>query len=177
MTRFILRFKFQNIGQYIALFVITCLLTACTEKVRTSSGEFPSIKITNSSGDDFSYTLDSVLHYFSPYPFNVGSFIQDDQQQEVMLISKRIEKGIDVDFIPVARLSLSEQSGVMKNVLIAIPNDDQLKIIDSRDFYDFTVAQFSFKQIVEYWYSNRYGLQGTSIKGWSPADIDDLNVQ
>ena len=162
--------------QDIAFLTIFLCLISCKEGSKTTGDNFPSIIITNSSGDDFSYQFQDSLRYFSPYPFNQGVFEHEETQKEVMLISKRLDKGKRTGIRPIAKLTLNEVNDTLRDIFIALPLDEELKIVECKDFYDFTVEQFSFKQIVEYWYSNRYGLQGTTINGWSPATVEDLNT-
>lgn len=161
--------------QYIFLFLIGWCLASCDQRSNLSTDQYYALKITNSSGDDFSYQRGDSTAYFAPYPFNVGSAKVKASNQEVMLISKRIDKGDKVDILPIAKLTLAFADRTDQDIIIAVPEEENLRIIESRDFYDFTVGQFSLKQIVEYWYSNRHGLQGTSVKGWSPASMEDLN--
>jgi len=159
-------------AQYIALFIILWTITSCKRDSVETAEEYLSITITNSSGDDFYYSSNDEVRYFAPYPFNVGYL--GLEEQEVMLISKRLDKGDEVAIIPIAKMSIMESDLSARDVLIAIPHAEKYRIIESSDFTDFTVGQFSLKQIVEYWYSNRYGLQGTTIQGWSavtPLDI------
>jgi len=161
--------------QYIFLFCIICGFISCNERPNVTKDGYSRLKITNSSGDDFSYGSEDSLSYFAPYPFNIGIHLKESGQElEMMLISKRVDKGKEVEVLPIAELSYKSSTGVSQKVMIAVPIDKDLKIMDSEAFYEFTVEQFSLKQIVEYWYSNRYGLQGTSIEGWSPASIEDL---
>lgn len=160
--------------QYIFLFLITWCLLSCDQRTSPVSDQYYSLKITNSSGDDFSYTKQDSTVFFAPYPFNVGKYKLGVSSREVMLISKRVDRGEKVDILPIAKLTLTLADRTNQDIVIAVPEEENLRIIESRDFYDFTVGQFSLKQIVEYWYSNRHGLQGTSVKGWSPASMEDL---
>lgn len=160
--------------QYIFLFLTVCCLLSCDKRSSSESDQYYSLKITNSSGDDFSYNNGDSTVFFAPYPFNVGVHGTEGAAQEVMLISKRVDSGDKVDILPIAKLTLTLADRTSQDIVIAVPEEENLRIIASRDFYDFTVGQFSLKQIVEYWYSNRHGLQGTSIKGWAPASMEDL---
>ncbi len=162
-------------GQYILLFFIGWCLLSCDQRSSSATDQYYALKITNSSGDDYSFSLRDSLVYFAPYPFNVGVSGEGPSSQEVMVISKRIDQGDKVDIFPIAKLTLILADKSSQDIVIAVPEEENLRIIGSRDFYDFTVGQFSLKQIVEYWYSNRHGLQGTSVKGWSPASMEDLN--
>lgn len=162
-------------GQYIFLFLIGWSLISCDQRSSSATDQYYALKITNSSGDDYSYSKGDSTVYFAPYPFNIGFNDGELTSQEVMLISKRVDRGDKVDILPIAKLTLTLADKSSQDIIIAVPEEENLRIIESRDFYDFTVGQFSLKQIVEYWYSNRHGLQGTSVKGWSPASMEDLN--
>ena len=166
----------MNGWQYILLFTFVWSFMSCKPPSPVNSSDGPSIIITNSSGDDFLFQNEDQERYFAPFPFNVGDLITQSDTMEVMLISKRLDRGKQVGIFPLAQLAMQDAFNDEYEVLIATPIDESLRIIDSQDFYDFTVEQFSLKQIVEYWYSNRYGLQGTSVKGWTPASPEDLEL-
>ncbi len=178
IQRMFFRREFTRMTISPELFYITALFTAvlsllsCNEPKNPKNAQDLNLKVTYSSGDDFFYQDGDSVRYFAPYPFNVGIFQGESQEVEVMLIAKRINAGSSVEFIPVAKMSMIEPPSVQKDIFVAIPKNRDLRISDGESFYDFTVNQFSYKQLVEFWYSNRYGLQGTSLEGWSPTSVE-----
>jgi len=160
--------------QYILLLSLILFYASCDNTSRTKEEDHLIVKVTNSSGDDFSFTQRDSIIYFAPYPFNVGTLHTSTDSPEIMVISKHLDKGKRVAIIPLAKMQVESREGVKKSIFLATPHDEELAIMASTSFDDFIVSQFSLKQIVEFWYSNRYGLQGTRVLGWSPASPDDL---
>ena len=157
---------------FLAMLVLISALISCVQKQNAEVGDFLPVNVTNSSGDDFSYMKDEVEHFYAPYPFNIGIYESEQNTVEVMILSKKLKRGQTVQVIPVARLSLHERSESYQDVIVATPVDENLKLFKGESFQDFTVNQFSIKQLIELWYSNRYNLQGTTMEGWSPVSLD-----
>ncbi len=160
--------------QDILFYLLLLLFVSCDNRENRKEDNNPQVKITYGSGDDFSYKKEDRTYYFAPYPFSVGHLTKDEDSMEIMVISKRLEKGDRIDIIPLAKLSLEDLSGVKQTVILATPVEADLSIMPAESFDDFIISQFSLKQIVEFWYSNRYGLQGMRVLGWSPASLEDL---
>lgn len=167
--------RLQSISALFLLSTIILLLGSCKEGELKNDAENLFAIVTNSSGDDFSYNSEAGLTYFAPYPFNVGYIGADTAKIEVMIISKKLKKGDKIEILPLAKLSISDFDKVQKDIFVAVPRNPNKKIFQGETFSDFTVEHFSYKQIVEFWYSNRYGLQGTSIDGWTPTSIEQFN--
>ncbi len=160
--------------QDILFYLLLLLFISCDNKGINEDGDNLQVKIKYGSGDDFSYEEKDSTIYFAPYPFSVGHLSSSEDSKEVMVIAKRLDKGDRIDIIPLAKLSLEHLSGEKQTIILATPEDANLAIMSANSFDDFIVSQFSLKQIVEFWYSNRYGLQGTRVLGWSPASVEDL---
>jgi hypothetical protein len=154
----------------LAFFIV---LIACKDtNISQDDGQLM-CKVIYSSGDDFSYIINDSESYYAPYPFNIVT-AQDQSSDEIMLISKKLNKGTKISVIPLAKMILEEGKDGMKEVIIAVPSNKESRIIDTQDYFEFTVDHFAIKQLIEYWYLNRYGLRGTTLKGWSPTSIDDI---
>ena len=160
--------------QQVILFLIMIGLFSCQEAKIESSTEGLSVKIENSSGDDFSYGDPDSPQYFAPYPFNHGNLMIDNKSYEVMILSKKVNKGKTIHVKPLGKMTVSNANRKDTDVIVAIPSDAELEIAEIKDFFDFGITQFGLKQMVEYWYSNRYGLDGSVIKGWEPVAIEDF---
>lgn len=133
------------------------------------------IKVLKSSGDDYSYVFGGEEKYFAPYPFNFSQFELSDKKYDICVISKKVEKGDHLEVLPVAKMTVLNGDNSQTEVLITYPVNEQLRIFDITNFYDFTVEKFSYKQIVEYWYLNRNGLQGNQIVNWKPFTLADIH--
>lgn len=162
--------------QDIPFYLLLLLFVSCANHGSSELGDNLQVKITYGSGDDFSYQEEDSTLFFAPYPFSVGHLYNNEDSKEIMVISKRLDRGDRIKIIPLAKLSLEDKAGSKQTVILATPIDSELSIMPSTSFDEFIVSQFSLKQIVEFWYSNRYGLQGTRVLGWSPASPKDLAV-
>jgi len=161
--------------QYILFFSLLVCFASCDNGTSTKEQGDLKVKVTNGSGDDFSFDRDDSTHFFAPYPFSVGQLVGVEESPEIMIISKRLDKGSKVSIVPLAKIQLASSSDdAEETIFLATPVEEDLSIMSSSSFDDFIVSQFSLKQIVEFWYSNRYGLQGTRVTGWSPASAEDL---
>lgn len=158
------------------IFFLICvlLMISCKNGTKIDEEGYMSVKIENGSGDDFSYISGDTTIFFAPYPFSTGHLKDNQQSNEVMIISRSLDAGDIVAIKPLARLELESVKSGKETVILAIPVDDGLSIISAQGFDDFVVSHFGLKQIVEFWYSNRYGLQGTRVVGWSPASSEDI---
>jgi len=162
--------------QDILFYLLLLLFISCDNNRTSEDDDNLQIKIIYGSGDDFSYQENDSTLYFAPYPFSVGHLVNNKDSKEIMILSKRLDKGDRIDIIPLAKLSLEHRSGEKQTIILATPVEENLAIMSAVSFDGFIVSQFSLKQIVEFWYSNRYGLQGTRVLGWSPASHEDLAV-
>lgn len=156
------------------LFIISISLFSCQETKIESSGEGIQVKVVNSSGDDFSYGNEESPQYYAPYPFNHSRITMDEKEYEVMILSKKVNKGKRLTVMPLGKMTVTNRNTADTEVIVAIPTDQELELADIKDFFDFSISQFSLKQMVEYWYSNRYGLDGSVIQGWEPVAIEDF---
>ncbi|MFT4568949.1 MAG: hypothetical protein ACI9FN_003919 [Saprospiraceae bacterium] len=148
-------------------------MNSCSPK-ETSAPEYGElIEIIHSSGDDYSYKEAGEFNFYAPYPFNQGSLKgKDGIRYDVVVLSKQLEKGSNVGIEIFAKMTIVDIDGDETDILMAKPTNKEYELLPIRDFYGFSVEQFYFKQMVQYWYSNRYGLNGTTVKGWEPASIE-----
>jgi hypothetical protein len=145
---------------------------ACKNKEYNVKEDGIHIKVERSSGDDFSYQKEGSEEFYAPYPFNFSQITLNNELYDVLTVSKRIESGKSVLIEPVAVLTVKEANNLRTKVLLVMPTNENMRIFTSTDYMTFMVEHFSIKQIVENWYSNRYGLQGAQIDGWQPATRD-----
>lgn len=157
------------------LFVLLALtILSCTESKVEFSETGMMIIIENSSGDDFSYTIKESEYFFAPYPFNHSSITIKEQEYEVIVLSKKLERGSEIGVLPIAKMTVNNADNTITEVIVAQASNPEMQIMPIEDFYDLSVKQFYFKQMVQYWYSNRHGLDGSLIKKWEPIGLADL---
>ncbi len=153
-------------------FFIGMSLFACKDAQEVQTQEQGMlVKILHSSGDDFSYTEGGETIYFSGYPFNYGQVVHQNETYDVLVLSRRITSGNYESVLPIARMQANEPKQGKSKVVIAIPVDESKRICNATDFIGFMIEQYSFKHIVEYWYSNRFGLQGSQVESWQATDL------
>ena len=166
----------QNILSSIILLSLL-LISSCQNAKLDITTDDMAIKIENSSGDDFSYNSDEGEKFFAPYPFNQGVMKIEDKKYEVVLVSKRIKRGKQVAIAPLAQFTVKHTSGNNEEIIIATPLDTSQQLFKTKDFYEFTVEHFAFKQIIDHWYANKYGLEGTLVENWRPTSLAVLSSQ
>ena len=148
-------------------------MTSCTEKVSNVEERGELIEIIHSSGDDYWHKEAGELNFYAPYPFNQGSLKgKDGIPYDVVIVSKQVKKGKRLGIEIFAKMTIVDFNGEETEILVAKPTNQEYELSPIKDFYGFSVEQFYFKQMVQYWYSNRYGLNGTIVKGWEPTSID-----
>ena len=166
------RFPYANLIYFIAMI---SLISSCQQVQSSDDSDMLMVNVTNSSGDDFLYQKGDSTFFFAPFPFNVGILEKDSVEYEMMVLSRKAKVGTDLHVLPLAKLTLTDPDQEQKDIFVAVPVNKADQIFDGETFYDFSVGQFSFKQIIEYWYANRYGLQGTVIEGWAPISEEYFN--
>ena len=118
---------------------------------------------------------------FLPYPGNYG-FIPstevsknnggDGDALDVLLISKSIQTGTVLSVIPIGALIL-EDSGEIDTKIIAVPLEENMRIINVASFDEFTNDYKAVKEIIELWFLNYKGEGKVKFIKW----IDDNNAQ
>ncbi len=162
--------------KWVFLMSVCLSLMVCTpakDDIVNSQGIL--IKISNSAGDDFSYEVNGQWRFYAGYPFNHSELSNSMHSCDLMVVSKKLERGKYVRVRPIARMNLKNADNSRNTVIIAIPDKQDLQINDVNDYTSFMVNQFAIKQIIENWYSNRYGLQGSLVEGWQPIDMNALS--
>jgi len=151
--------------------LVTLTLNSCQEAKLDLSDDALTIKVDNSSGDDFSYQDSAGQHFFAPYPFPQGKINIEDEAYEVIILSKKLKKGATVGIKPLAQFTVRQPSGVSNEVIVVVPTDTSYQLFDMPDFFGFMVENFALKQILDHWYANKNGLEGTLVENWRPANI------
>jgi len=166
----------MRIVQLISTFFLVLTIVgfqACSEDISTAAEVGELIEVLHSSGDNYSYMKDGERHFYAPYPFNQGSIAgKDGTKHEVVVLSKQAAKGSIIGVEIFAKMTIMDVEGNETSIFISSPTNPTHELTPIENFYDFSVEQFYFKQMVQYWYSNRYGLNGTIVKGWEPVSTD-----
>ncbi len=157
--------------------LIGLICLSCEKPKKATPTDGLLVKIDHSSGDDFYYDVGEERTYFAPYPFNHATISFNGQTYEMIILSKKVTRGKTIKIRPIAQFTLSDPDRGDSFVLVAVPTEMDLQITQIKDYYEMTVKQFYFKQMVQYWYSNRYGLNGTVVKGWEPVSLMDFTEQ
>ena len=163
----------RNLSHIIISLLLICGLQSCNSKPSNENESGELIEILHSSGDDYSYKTEGLETFYAPYPFNHGILKSKyGIDYDIVILSKKVEKGKKIGVELFAKMTIVDLKGAETAILIARPNNTIYELCPISDFYDFSIEQFYLKQMVQYWYSNRFGLNGTIVKGWEPANID-----
>jgi inorganic pyrophosphatase len=166
------------IGISISMVVICAtFLCGCKDNNTVAEVKVISLNVMKSSGEDFSFTMDGEIYHFMPYPFNFSELTLNGKDYEVLIMGKQMKSGTSVSVLPIAEMVLEDQKESETYVLLTIPYEKDLRIFDVEDLFELTTKQFSVKQIVEYWYANRKGLTGTTVKSWENRSIQDFSLE
>jgi inorganic pyrophosphatase len=111
---------------------------------------------------------------FLPYPGNYG-FIPstimnratggDGDALDVLLLSQHIATGTILEIIPIGILGL-EDNGENDSKIIAVPVDENLRVIDVVTYRDFYSEFGQAKHLIELWFLNYKGNRAMQLKGW-----------
>ena len=102
---------------------------------------------------------------FLPYPGNYG-FIPstelsidnggDGDALDILLISRSLQTGTVISVIPIGALVL-EDSGEIDTKIIAVPFEENMRIINAASFDEFSKNYKTAKEIIELWFLNYKG--------------------
>lgn len=111
---------------------------------------------------------------FLPYPGNYGfipSTIMDRSKGgdgdalDVLLLSQHIATGTILEIIPIGILVL-EDNGEDDSKIIAVPVDENLRVIDIVTYRDFYTEYGQAKYLVELWFLSYKGKMAMQLTGW-----------
>ena len=148
------------------LLVITFLyLVSCTESYKPQEGEIL-MTIEIPLGSDFVHIDGEKEIKYLPFLVNEGSATFDDRIKKIALIGTKLKEGQEVYVKPVAKLKYVKD-GSRNERILAIPAEEKYRTIEIDSYESLLTEYFSTKQMLEYWYSNRYGLGGVSDISWA----------
>lgn len=159
--------------RYLCLSLILISVSCKDSLLPATTGGFK-IKVIKSSGDDFYYDDEGSIAYFAPYPFNLGQFQDEGFIHDVVILSKRVETGTMLAIHPVAELTLDNVQRGKTRVVVAVPDEHSLRIFDIQNYYDLNSKHFAIKKMIEEWYQNRYGLNGSRVISWNEISSEHI---
>jgi inorganic pyrophosphatase len=122
---------------------------------------------------------------FLPYPGNYG-FIPstkmdkkrggDGDALDVLIISESQASGSVMEIVPIGVLLLKD-SGEIDTKIIAIPFEEEHRIIKVKDFKGFSSKYSEAKQIIEDWFLNYKGKGRVDLYGWKDEKAALLEIK
>ena len=125
------------------------------------------VRIVNSAGTSFEYEEGGKKYTFLPYIINEGNGSKNGKKFKVGVIGSRVASGVQLHVRPIATLIYNHLQREEK-IIIAVPVDKKYRSMEIDSYDAFITEYFASKQLIEYWYSNRYGLGSVSDVRWNP---------
>tara|TARA_B100000497_G_scaffold97916_1_gene110343 strand:- start:1155 stop:1640 length:486 start_codon:yes stop_codon:yes gene_type:complete len=150
------------------LVLIGSLLTltvSCIEKYVPKDGEIE-MYVDLPIGTEFQYRDKIEERNFLPHITNEGTATFENRKSRISLIGKKMNTGDELFVMLIAKLQYQRQ-GQRSEIIIAIPAEKKYRIIEITSYESLITEYFSTKQMIEYWYANRYGLGGVTDIIWS----------
>ena len=69
----------------------------------------------------------------------------------------------ELGILPFEELDFEHENGEKSSVILAIPSDPTIQFLDYSAFLNDADKLYSYLHILEYWYTNRHGLNGTRL--------------
>lgn len=144
-----------------------------TDTVRVTieipAGSNDKIEADKTTGE---FIIDRVIRYL-PYPANYGfipgTLSGDGDPLDVILLSKRIETGSQIDALPLATMLLRDR-GEIDDKVVMVPADTALSISDCQSLECFQQNQPDILHILETWFLSYKGAGVMELKGWAGTD-------
>lgn len=156
----------HNYTPRILTLLILLVFISCTEQYQPKEGEYK-MTVKNHIGKTFQYNSGNDPHYFLPYPINEGLGSINDKNVNIALIGKQLDANADLYVVPIARLRYTLHDD-KQEVIFAIPAEKKYRTMEIAGYDDLITEYYSTKQILDYWYANRYGLGAVTDVYWSP---------
>ncbi|MEE9373794.1 MAG: hypothetical protein V3V00_12145 [Saprospiraceae bacterium] len=145
---------------FFAFFLFSCIEEAYVPK----EGEVK-MEVEICIGEEFQFRTDKETHHFLPYIVNEGAANVNNRLKRIALISRKINAGDNIYIKPVAKLKYN-RLGQEKEIILAIPAQEKYRTMQITSYGALITEYYSTKQLIEYWYTNRYGLGGVSNMRW-----------
>ncbi len=151
--------KFSKTSLFLCIFLLAC---AVPEDIREGDIQ---VTINIPAGTEFSEEIDGTTKTFLPYITNIGALIDNTERKDIAVVGKRLKKGTHIYVRPFAKLSY-EMQDEKRSIILAIPALEKYRSVEIEAYDDFITEHYAVKQIIEYWYANRYGLGRVSDVKW-----------
>ena len=116
---------------------------------------------------------DRVIN-FLPYPGNYG-FIPstlmakeqggDGDALDILVIGESMTTATVLEVIPIATLLLND-GGEIDTKIIAVPLEEEKRVLKAKNFQDLLITYDAAKQIIENWFLSYKGFGKTELIGW-----------
>lgn len=145
--------------------IISGVFIACEPQIEAPQGAVL-VDIEVNAGSHFEHREGQEVMTFLPYLTNEGSGLVEGRLSDMAVIGKHIKRGQKVYAMPVAKMKY--YYGVdEKELIIAIPVEEKHRSVEISSYDDLITEFYSTKQLIEFWYANRYGLGSVSDIRWN----------
>lgn len=147
----------------ILLICVFPLFNSCKTEKKEVNSRLLTVKVLHASGDDYTYYLNDKEHEFMPYPLNHAYLINNDDTCDVYILSKRLEVNTEVDIEPFLELDFVNIVGQSECVVLARLNNTDSSLSNIFEESSDMEYLYSAVHMIEYWHSNRRGLNGSQL--------------
>ena len=150
---------------YISAFAILFMvMSSCGSDEPIYATEPLQVTISHVAGDPYAYVeSENQTKHFAPYPFHHAIMLIDGSQRDVFIIGKSVYHNAELGILPFEELDFEHENGEKSSVILAIPSDPTIQFLDYSAFLNDADKLYSYLHILEYWYTNRHGLNGTRL--------------
>ncbi len=136
-------------------------LSSCYEQTTYEKGPID-LRIAHAAGAD--YAEMGAIDYYSAYPAPHGTMMDGDELIDVFVLGRAVDQDTEIGISPVEELTFVKGNGEIEKMIYAIPTDEALQYAAPDQFLNDSDKLYSIMHIVEYWYANKNGLNGSRLK-------------
>jgi len=159
----------MHISNFVKLFSLipplAILFILCTVSEEVKEGDVE-VHISTSAGSSFEFRDGDKSITFLPYIINEGDASVNGKNSIMGIVGKRIDADKHIYARPIAKLNYKREQKEQE-IIIAIPAEKKYRSMEITSYDDLLTEYFATKQLIEYWYANRYGLGGVSDIRWN----------
>ena len=166
---------------YIRLFCVVQIFASCGsavggKKEKSEDGSFEA-KIIISAGDDYYEIVGQDTFSFTPYPYNYGVIKNDGEQKlSCLVLSNRLSKNSRINILPIGLLNYIEFNED-KKLIIAIPREQDERVIAARDLLDLVSKYPAIKSMIQDWTLGKCGIGCAKLVSWEDASAAGLWIE
>jgi hypothetical protein len=140
------------------ILIISCQTKEVKEEINSLS-----VKIEHASGDDYSYSVEGFTYDFLPYPLNHAYLINKNDTCDLYILSKRLVVNSTVGIEPFMEMRFMNRYGQKECVVLARTIDEKWNLSGLASENSEMEYLYSVVHMIEYWHSNRKGLNGSQL--------------